>query len=354
MIIILLVSLSILVVYLKLKPFIKAQKGLKVASQLDFYKKYLTINHKDVYEEIMEPIIREKCDVYWTGYDFHVILHNPEDIKIVLGSENCFEKPVAYEYVFKYSLMTIGGEKYKQQRKRLNPIFAIQNLKSIISTIDKNCNKFLIENSAKITKADNEIKLILSKFTFENICETILGVESLDAKSTDEFIIDAENFVKIANDRIFKPWLYPDWTYKMSHLYKMKQKCMDWIKQIASNRKKINKDSINYFDCLADLNAKMNKHEFLDSLTFFVGASYETTAQTITNTLVLLSAHENEQNKLFNEISTILISPEDYITDDKLRKMIYLETVIKETLRLFPITLLQMRKAEDNIKLCER
>lgn len=65
----------------------------------------------------------------------------------------------------------------------------------------------------------------------------------------------------------------------------------------------------------------------------------------------MLAMHEDVQQKLFNEIEKIVEDKNEEINDSQLHKMNYLEMVIKETMRLFPVLPIHAREASEDIEL---
>ncbi|GFS63617.1 cytochrome P450 3A21, partial [Nephila pilipes] len=70
---------------------------------------------------------------------------------------------------------------------------------------------------------------------------------------------------------------------------------------------------------------------------FFV-AGYDTTATTLAHASYFLALNPEIQNKLFAELREILKKTEGELTYEALQRMKYLDNVIAETLRLYPVT----------------
>lgn len=60
------------------------------------------------------------------------------------------------------------------------------------------------------------------------------------------------------------------------------------------------------------------------------------------------------QEKVLNEIKGIFVSDDDEVDDKLLDEMMYLDMVIKESLRLLPPVLLFVRQAQEDFKLSNR
>lgn len=65
----------------------------------------------------------------------------------------------------------------------------------------------------------------------------------------------------------------------------------------------------------------------------------------------MLAIHKDVQMKVVNELHDVFSSTDDPIDFDTLNNLPYLEMVIKETLRLFPISAFTLRTTSENIEL---
>lgn len=61
--------------------------------------------------------------------------------------------------------------------------------------------------------------------------------------------------------------------------------------------------------------------------------------------------HKNVQEKVVNELREVFASEEEEIDFDVLNKLPYLEMVIKETMRLFPVAAFTLRTATEDFEL---
>lgn len=65
----------------------------------------------------------------------------------------------------------------------------------------------------------------------------------------------------------------------------------------------------------------------------------------------MLAMHKHVQKKVMNELHEVFSSIDDPIDFDVTNKLPYLEMVIKETLRLFPISAFTLRTSTDDFEL---
>ena len=79
----------------------------------------------------------------------------------------------------------------------------------------------------------------------------------------------------------------------------------------------------------------MNRETIVDNIKTFLFAGHDTTASALSWALYLLSKHPIVEKKLLNEINSANLQGTD-LTYEILNKFTYLDSVIKETLRLYP------------------
>lgn len=92
-----------------------------------------------------------------------------------------------------------------------------------------------------------------------------------------------------------------------------------------------------YYDYISKTEFDQKDSErFIDSISMVVGASFVTTSDALSGTLLLLAMNPEKQEMLYNELRTVLGSADDFVTEEKCNQMPYLGLVLKESLRLFP------------------
>lgn len=109
---------------------------------------------------------------------------------------------------------------------------------------------------------------------------------------------------------------------------------LDRLKPTEENNNNEDTDGLKFYhDYISKTDLDPKSLEFLESTLVFTGASYETTADVLANTLLLLAMNPDKQEILYNEIKSVLSSPDDYVTEEQIELMPYLGLVIKEGLR---------------------
>jgi cytochrome P450 len=106
-----------------------------------------------------------------------------------------------------------------------------------------------------------------------------------------------------------------------------------------------------YLDLNYPLRDLVTYQEILENFMVFLIGAFDTSGKASSGILLLLAMNPQEQEKVHAEISSILSSETDEVDEQKLSKMMYLDLVIKETLRLIPQALNFSREAERDVEL---
>lgn len=88
---------------------------------------------------------KEGCKL-WIGPFLYFVTQKPEDVKIIINSEDCHDKPLLeYTQTFSYGLLSMNGDEYRTQRKAITPLFSPKALRSYIPRINIIADKFLVD-----------------------------------------------------------------------------------------------------------------------------------------------------------------------------------------------------------------
>lgn len=158
-----------------------------------------------------------------------------------------------------------------------------------------------------------------------------------------------------------QPWMFSDSIYRLTNDYKQSQQLLANIKYLLRQNfdtcmKKAEVENVGkYFEYMNNYATKESwtSQNFLDDFTILFFGSFDTSGQTIAHILLLLAMNPECQEKLYNEIKSILATPDDEVTEDHMNAMHYLNLVIKESMRLIPAVLILSRQVTKPLKLGE-
>lgn len=99
----------------------------------------------------------------------------------------------------------------------------------------------------------------------------------------------------------------------------------------------------NYLDHLYKIRHTMTYSQMKEEVVTFIIGGFDTTGKAIAGTLLLLAMNSEAQEKVSTELKSIFTSKDDDVDEESFNKLEYLELVIKESMRLIPISLFTMR-----------
>ncbi|XP_063233542.1 cytochrome P450 4g15-like [Bacillus rossius redtenbacheri] len=315
----------------------------------------------------------------WIGPIICVCVTDPKDIAVIFNSSKTLNKPMFYKtlnVVFGNSVLTAESEDWKRYRKILDPAFRNQIVDSYVSTFHEKSQRLadlLEEHSVgePINMADYS-----RPCTLKMISETSLGLP-MEIQGKNHTHCAVENFPKITEMDSFvfiTPWLWLSWTLKCHRIYYnmialvtpirsfvnliVKDKLDLYLhlkNNVTHNQKDI--DTPKHLRFLEQMvstlveNPKiLNLEELKDQTMLVIAAGTDSTAYTVATTLMLLGLHQDVQRKVFQEQE--IIFGEDMsrsVTAEDLKQMVYLEQVINETMRLYPVVPLVARRADEDV-----
>ncbi|CAO1383612.1 unnamed protein product [Diamesa hyperborea] len=222
------------------------------------------------------------------------------------------------------------------------------------------------------TEKDNEFDLLpfLKKISFDILCSTSLGTEMTDYSQNSLYhdIFTAFETTEEAMNRKFQiPFLYPQTIYKLTKLYKnerkSQRKLLQFQRDILERRRNVlrtqgGKNSEN--DDMVERNILidhilLNEDKFTDQqindhvVTFVSG--YETWANALAHTMLLIAIHPEVQEKCFDEINSVFSSKDIEIDSVSMNQLQYLDMVQKEVYRLMPTVPIVLRQTTEDFEL---
>jgi cytochrome P450 len=272
-------------------------------------------------------------------YIRYVLVEHPRDFsnRGVLRNDN--DDGFASE-----GLLTIDGEKHRQQRRAVQPAFHKKQVEGYANIINQYTQELLktwyLGDRLDMSRAMQELTLrIVSKCLFSIDLSNQLSPLS---DAFDGVIGSSTSMAEdLLNIRIDNPI-----TGYGKRMAATRQLDMLIYTLIAQRRE----DDREYDDVLSMLmsaesgeepETSLTEKQIHDHILTFLAAGHETTAITLVWTLYLLSQYPQVRIKLQDEFRSVLGGREP--TTDDLAKIPYLDWVLDESMRLYPPAWLQMR-----------
>ena len=311
-------------------------KSLKSIPIVPFFRMLLRIFSlkKNLLKEI-ELMHQEYGEVYALKVGgLKCFIKRPEMIKRVLVDNHLnYEKGDGFKLflpVVGYGLLTSDGKKWASERKVLNREFQRQNYQSVAQQIKNQ----LVEMSKDW---DKEVSINFTKeiniLTVKNVCQNLFDYQIQDdINQLRQWFHDYDHYLGRQQKSLIKVPL----SFPLGHLRRARA-AIKGLRGFAHKVRihQIQRDDENMIKRMAL--AGFDEETICDHiLTFFI-AGHETTANSVNFTMLLLRDHPVVLNQLLNEVL------------DQGTESVYLEAVLKESLRLFPTIPLfpRVAKADD-------
>ncbi|XP_046632819.1 cytochrome P450 4c3-like isoform X2 [Daphnia pulicaria] len=313
-----------------------------------------------------------------------ILLTAPELLEPILGTYKFIMKPGEYDIFTPFfgKGLPVANERWKKNRRLLNPAFHFQILNTFMGAINDKSKECVKEfEDALETNKGGEIDVfpIMSRCTLDIICATFMGRKTLKNEEKSLFLDNLAEFERIFQQRINKPWLRMNWFFKLTSPGRENARCVKGLHEfsntIINDRRELlkrdeelladkstrdiekvnNNNSIEAEDVemqgnddepkkklpfLDMLIKDLGKDHFSDSdikdeVNAFLGAS-QTTALAFTWFLYMIAKNRDHQQLLQEEVDAIFGDSDRPCTAQDMTELKYLECCIKETLRIYP------------------
>ncbi|XP_010164939.1 cytochrome P450 3A24 [Antrostomus carolinensis] len=310
----------------------------------------------------------EKYGKVWGIYDGRqpvLGIMDPQIIKSVLVKD-CYStftnrRHIELAGVLNNAVSLAEDEQWKRIRTVLSPTFTSGKLKEMFP-IMKHYGQVLVKNVQKRVEKDNTISIkdIFGSYSMDVVTSTSFGV-NIDSMNNpkDPFVREMQKLVKFDFfDPIFIlafvcPFLIPlmvkmNVSFFPGDAVDFFMRSLSKIKQ--DREKDPHKGRVDFLQLLIESqhsnshksNETNNSHkaltdiEVLSQAFIFIFAGYEPTSNTLCYLAYELATNPDVQQKLLEEIDTVLPNKAP-LTYEAVMQLEYLDMVVSETLRLFPI-----------------
>ncbi|CAH0697150.1 unnamed protein product [Spodoptera exigua] len=309
----------------------------------------------------------------WFGPNRYYVVTDPEDCLTLVNA--CYSKPYIYGFAKEFlnnGLITADVSVWKNHRKLLNPAFNQQVLNTFVNEMNVQSRNLVLNLQNEIGKKPFDVRHYLITFTLSTISRTSLGLTAQEQKQIDkDYAVAIEDLLALYCDRFQKVWLHIGFIFSWSALKRKQDKLTTTLKNIMNpiilkRKSEMNTktepiyydDAPGKFKPVLDQMLQMSHEqdvfsvddirEHLDTL---VAASYDTTSSALSFILLVIASYPEVQDKIYKEIQEVLQNMEDDFTKHDLQKLVYLEAVMKETMRLYVAVPIIARQIDVDVKL---
>ncbi|CAG9768804.1 unnamed protein product, partial [Ceutorhynchus assimilis] len=307
---------------------------------------------------------------FWLGPILIIILMNPDHVEKILSSSKFAQKHDIYEFIKIYlgeGLISGSGPTHKPHRRIIQPMFNLNFVNESSVFVQKHVDLCMKKLEAFVNKGTFDFHEVIHKCMIDMIKEIILGScerSQINNRLSDfdQAMIDVYNF---GFSRMAKPYLQPDIIYNLTPYKRRQDELQNILKnevklmiEFSHKRRKELKISNEFYpiiDRLLDFveeNPGIISQEVLaDHLLTLYAASEDTITVISGFVSMCLGMYPKYQEKAAKEIREIFGETPRPVTMQDINKLNYLDMCIKDTLRLFPIAPVILRKCTDDFKL---
>ncbi|MFK7780940.1 cytochrome P450 [Psychroserpens sp.] len=255
------------------------------------------------------------------------------------NQRNYVKSKIQTEDLVKYvgeGLLTSEGEKWKKQRKMLQPAFHKKQLENLLNGMQ---DTIISEYACIESNKTIDLFPVLNDLAFQTV------VKSLFTKAASGKDMERLQFITEANQRMLVKELrqpYLAWWFNISGTLKkhleLSKEARTILKGIVEERKVSGKRYDDLLDMLLetryDDGKGMTEEQLIDEILIIFTAGHETTSNALTFTFQLLAMHPEWQDKICKEHSKIKEQTDDLMTLVMSSKVC--QQVIEESMRLYP------------------
>ncbi|KAJ4480253.1 cytochrome P450 [Lentinula aciculospora] len=310
----------------------------------------------------MGPMYRVKAALFQSDI---IVVNDTTAVQHIFQSAYNYVKAPAFlpmiERLIGHGIVCAEGEEHKHQRRLLAPAFTSSAVKAmsddIFVCVDKMSHKLRATVNSTTNEKDTivDIAPLLSACTLDIIGRVAFGHdfgggESPEAKEIaaawHEDVLLAHTFVGFLAPRLIN--LFP-WITSLPILpgESVSKQIVDRIGGKLLRDSQLDSSGTDILSLLVKDNQKKGRSEvrlsdtkLLDNITTFMMVGHETSGASLVFTLFELARNPTIQHRLRQEVQTV-----GYLDYDSIQQLEYLDSVVKEGLRLYPALPLTERVA---------
>ncbi|XP_054845905.1 cytochrome P450 4V2 [Eublepharis macularius] len=299
----------------------------------------------------------------WIGPLPFLVLYHAETVEVVLSSSKHIDKSYPYKFLHPWlgtGLLTSSGSKWRTRRKMLTPTFHFTILADFLEVMNEQASILVEKLEKHVDKEPFDCFLYITLCTLDIICETAMGKNVGAQNNKDsEYVQSVYRMSELVHQRQRTPWKWADLLYLLfkdgrEHYKKLKilhnftdnviaEKARELENQsdaISTGEQSGRKVRRAFLDLLLnatdDDGKKLSYRDIREEVDTFMFEGHDTTAAAVNWSIYLLARYPEAQRKVHRELDEVFGDSNRHVTSDDLKKLRYLECVIKEALRLFP------------------
>ncbi|XP_064074815.1 cytochrome P450 4C1-like [Vanessa tameamea] len=301
------------------------------------------------------------------------VITDPDDFLTVANT--CLQKDGFYDFAKPWigeGLVTGTVSIWKVHRKLLNPAFSQIVLDSYLGVFNKQSRRLVKDLEVEVGKGSFDHWIYTRHNALETICLTALGVDFTDKNVLNsKYVMATEQMFNLIVDRFQKVWLHSHFIYSWSSLKKkqdeylkilhnlsytvLQKRKADYLKNRNNNEEPTQGPKFKSFmDILLELSIEkgaFNDREIREHMDTIIVSGHDTSASVLMYSMLLVGSYPKVQERIFEELQDVFGDDDRDVTKHDLSQLCYLEAVLKETIRIYPIVPVIARHLDRDVKL---
>ncbi|XP_058446010.1 cytochrome P450 4c21-like [Malaya genurostris] len=302
----------------------------------------------------------------WLGPVPVINVQHPELIQKVLTE--CLDKPFAYDY------MELGvgllseryGRVWREHRKTLSPLFNTRILNGFVPIFERATSDFVRGLESVSDGRDVDLMEYISQCSAQMVHGTMVSIDRQADELYRLLIKNLEVILESVGKRIMNGMYALKSLYKMSTIYRdewrSRKVCYETVNDVIMEMRMNILNGKSALELAGTKEAFKSKafverlltiqhkgrsftdEEIVNHAYTMLVAGYETSALQLTNICLMLAMHPEIQERVVQEIKIAFKTLEAPLTPEALKALPYLDMVIQETMRLYPVAPLIARQ----------
>ncbi|EDW83657.2 uncharacterized protein Dwil_GK13561 [Drosophila willistoni] len=306
----------------------------------------------------------------WLGPIPFLIVSDPQAIQDILTSPHCINKGIIYQAVDDGAgtgLFSLQDPRWSVHRKLLNPAFGHKVLLGFLPIFNNETKNLLSLLDSLADTGEKDLIPLLQNFTLGIATQTTMGS---DVKGEENFeshsLLERYQCVlETMTDMCFSPWLNSQWVRQLlgkeERYWRAKTEIREFIRKLIEKNVLEDetadlapKDKNIFFNLAIDLLKRgvFSWKNVEDESNVMVFGAFETTANTVYYTLMLLAMFPQYQEKAFEEIKSLFPHNGDFdVSYAETQEMVYLDLILNESMRVVPPVPIVSRQTSQDVRL---
>lgn len=302
----------------------------------------------------------------WLISQIVVVTGDPDDIQTILNSNHFLSKSYVYEsFQMSHGLLCAPPERWKRHRRALNPTLSGKMVSGFVPTFNEVAQamaRHYLQHVGELIDP-NRMMMVAS---YTALIRTAFGVPATYGDPVADNVHQMlAKYMHYVERRAQRPWYRQDFIYRWSADYREFKAARDTLNAHMERHRQAAADLLSTGDLDLDQNklrlnwaqkcmllkenGEFSDRDIADELLILLVGGTDTSAATMNAVLLMLAIHPEYQQLCVDELHDIVDGVDDPLDEEQLSKMTYMEMVMKEALRLYPIATFLVRENSEPV-----